>query len=39
MFIKQKINKVFNASKTAEINFNFILTKDEDELKSYQRRM
>ena len=31
----KRINKVFNASKTAEINFNFILTKDEDELKSY----
>lgn len=31
----KQINSVFNASKTAEINFNFILTKDEDEFKSY----
>jgi hypothetical protein len=31
----KRINKAFSASKTAEINFNFILTKDEDELKSY----
>ena len=31
----KRINEGFNASKTAEINFNFILTKDEDELKNY----
>ena len=31
----KKINVVFNASKTAEINFNFILSKDEDELKQF----
>ena len=31
----KKINISFNASKTAEINFNFILSKDEDELKQF----
>ena len=31
----KKINLAFNASKTAEINFNFILSKDEEELKNY----
>ena len=31
----KRINSTFTASKTAEINFNFILTKDEDEFKSF----
>ncbi len=31
----KRINKVFNASKTAEINFNFILNKDEEEFKGF----
>lgn len=31
----KQVNSAFNASKTAEINFNFILIKDEDEFKSY----
>ena len=31
----KKINISFNVSKTAEINFNFILSKDEDELKQF----
>ena len=31
----KKIKAVFNASKTAEINFNFILTKDEEEFKNF----
>ena len=31
----KKINVAFNPSKTAEINFNFILSKDEDELKQF----
>ena len=31
----KRINAVFNASKTAEINFNFILTKDEEEFKNF----
>ena len=31
----KKINIVFNPSKTAEINFNFILSKDEEELKHF----
>ena len=30
-----KINIVFNPSKTAEINFNFILSKDEEDLKNF----
>ena len=32
---EKKIITPFNASKTAEIAFNFILTKDEDEFKTY----
>ena len=32
----KKINISFNPSKTAEINFNFILSKDEDELKHFE---
>ena len=31
----KKINSPFNASKTAEITFNFILTKDEEEFKRF----
>ena len=31
----KRINTVFNPSKTAEINFNFILSKDEDEFKKF----
>ena len=31
----KRINKTFTASKTAEINFNFILSKDEEEFKSF----
>ena len=31
----KRINSTFTASKTAEINFNFILTKDEEEFKSF----
>ena len=30
-----KINIVFNPSKTAEINFNFILSKDEEDLRNF----
>lgn len=32
---ENKINSPFNASKTAEITFNFILTKDEEEFKRF----
>ena len=31
----KRINTAFNPSKTAEINFNFILSKDEDEFKNF----
>ena len=31
----KRINIIFNASKTAEINFNFILSKDEDDFKKF----
>lgn len=31
----KRINSEFNASKTAEINFNFILSKDEEEFKKF----
>ena len=31
----KRINSEFNPSKTAEINFNFILSKDEDEFKKF----
>ena len=31
----KRIKATFNASKTAEINFNFILTKDEEEFKNF----
>jgi len=31
----QRISTVFNPSKTAEINFNFILSKDEEEFKNF----
>ena len=31
----KRINTSFNPSKTAEINFNFILSKDEDEFKNF----
>ena len=31
----KRINSSFNASKMAEINFNFILSKDEEEFKNY----
>ena len=33
--LNEKKNISFNVSKTAEINFNFILSKDEDELKQF----